>query len=354
MAPLALGTHQTIIYSLNEGPSDAPIKGTLMRYDTETGRKTAFFSVTNAHVDQTQVSADGQWVLFSTPVSNRTAIELVRMDGQALQTLYCSADGIGALQWSPDQKYLAFREGRNVSLLTVDTGAYQLELPSSAPQGIPQWYIPRTWLDNTRLYLYRQSVETPPLNLFLLDVDTAKVQPVLPSSVCGDFDSSIDGTQLFTTTSPCALPMTGGPSKITIQPATGGETQTIYSAPTYEITALRVASRTSLLFVIKNVPGVGKVDFSQNGLWKVNIDGTGLTRLTSDTADQTTLFNPFTQFIWSTVSRDKAFYAGERRSGSPPLYEYALEVGSLSGGTPTVFAPPTEETQLALVGWTTM
>jgi eukaryotic-like serine/threonine-protein kinase len=350
MPRLALGTHQTIVYTLNKGTDHAPTQGKLIRYDAETGQKTQLFSVTNAHVDQAQLSADGQWVLFSTSVSNRSAIELVRMDGQALQTLYCSASGIGGPQWSPDQKYLAFREGLNVSLLTVATGAYQLEVPSRN-----NWsgYVPRTWLDNTRLYLTPYAgTETPPLNVFLLDIGTAKVQPVLASpTLCGDFDSSIDGTQLFTSTCTFNIPMRGGPSSITVQPATGGPAKIIYSTPSYAITALRVASRTTLLFVIGNTTGINGSDSSHSGLWKVNIDGSGLTRLTSEATHKTTEFNPFSQYIWSTASRDRAFYAVQV-TNRPQTY--TLEIGSLRGGVPTVFASTADGTSLALVGWTTM
>ena len=116
-----------------------PIATILKRYDTTTGSTTVIVTVP-AYRDDAQVSADGQWVLFATISHRSFAIQLVRMDGQGLQTLYCSSSGetVWDLEWSPDQKYLAFKDGfQNVYLLTVATGAYRLEVPpSSTKNGI--------------------------------------------------------------------------------------------------------------------------------------------------------------------------------------------------------------------------
>src|SRR5205807_1708754 len=48
----------------------------------------------------------------------------------------------------------------------------------------------------------------------------------------------------------------------------------------------------------------GGVDTSLSGWWKVNVDGSGLTRLTSDTAAVNSVLNPYTRYPWSNVSRD--------------------------------------------------
>ncbi len=142
-----------------------------------------------------------------------------------------------------------------------------------------------------------------------------------------------------------------------VQPATGGPATTIYSTPVYGITALRVASRTTLLFVINNT-GVGSIDTSHNGLWKVNTDGTGLTRLTSEAADEATIFTN-TRTLWSTVSRDGMSYVVQvikYANQSPGTV--SLRIGSMSGGAPVAFATLTRNTgtidTLDIVGWTTM
>ena len=366
IAPLVLGSHANVVYVYNQGRGSTPhpLAGILKRYDSTTRSETVILTAPHTYIDQAQVSADGQWVVFSTQVSDRSALQLVRIDGQGLQTLYCAARGeqIGALAWSPDQHYLAFQEGPNVSLLTVATGAYQLEVRSSTTR----YYVPRTWLDNTHLYLAGLVVgtQTPPLNLYLLDISTAKVQQVLTSpTLCGDFDRSIDGTHLYISACQFAMPTTGGPSSILVQPTTGGPTTVIYRTPSYAITALRVASPTTLLFVIHNT-GVGSIDTSHNGLWKVNTDGTGLTRLTNEAADEATGFTS-TRTPWSAVSRDGRSYAVQVYTYAissfgtiSPLIGSSLLIGSMSGGQPVAFTTLTRNTgtidTLDMVGWTMM
>jgi hypothetical protein len=176
MAPLVLGSHANVVYVEYQGQFQHPIAGLLKRYDSTTGSETVIVSVPHTEISDAQVSADGQWVVFATSVSGRFAIQLVRMDGQGLQTLYCSTSGqsVWDLEWSPDQKYLAFNEGENLYLLTEATGAYRLEVPGSTTGG----YVARTWLDNTHLYLtpYGQTEAPPLLHLYLLDISTAKTK----------------------------------------------------------------------------------------------------------------------------------------------------------------------------------
>lgn len=355
MAPLVQGGHPNVVYMQNqwEGNNPNPTAAILKRYDTSTGNTIVIATV--PAIDEAQVSADGQWILFTSAISHRSsAIQLIRMDGQGLQTLYCSSSSepVFGLEWSPDQKYLAFKDGfQNVYLLTVATGAYRLEVPPSNTT----WYVPRTWLDNTHLYLTPYSaIGPPPLEVFLLDISTGKVQQVLASpGLAGDFDSSIDGTQMFSSQYVFGELVTKGPSSMRVQPATGGPARVIYSTPIDAIRSLRVVSRTSLLFVIHNT-GVN-VDRSHNGLWKINTDGTGLTRLTTETAEEETTFNQYTQYIWSTVSPDGKSYAVQlSKNTSSSSRTIALLIGSMNGGSPITIATQPYTDQVPLVGWTSM
>src|SRR5437899_2322103 len=65
MAPLALGSHPNIVYTVNEFQGNTPTFGALKRYDVTTRNKPEVVklpgSITNA-----QISADGQWILFVT------------------------------------------------------------------------------------------------------------------------------------------------------------------------------------------------------------------------------------------------------------------------------------------------
>src|SRR5947209_9833448 len=83
-APLTLGSHQNIVYVYNTSTA-----GILRRYDVSTGQKTTIVSLSNVAISDAQVSTDGQYVLFLSKVSGQPAIQMVRMDGQGLQTLYC-------------------------------------------------------------------------------------------------------------------------------------------------------------------------------------------------------------------------------------------------------------------------
>jgi len=355
-APLALGSPANVVYVYNQGPGSTPhpLAGTLKRYDLTTRSKTDILHVQQASIESAQISTDGQWVLFTTLVSGRSALQLVRMDGQGLQTLYCSASGeqIGAVAWSPDQHYVAFQEGRKVYLLKVATGTLHLAVTSGSQVG----YVLRTWLDNTHLYLSSYgATEMPPLNLSLLDSSTDTVQKVLTSpTLCGDFDRSFDSTQLFTSECQFAMPQKGGPSSILVQPAKGGPAKAIYRTPSYAITALRVASSTTLLLVIDNT-GIGSIDTSHNGLWKVNTDGTGLIRLTSNAADETTMFT-YTRSLRSTISSDGRNYAVQVTNTSSRIS--SLLIGSMNGGKPVAFTSLPVNTgtidTLDIVGWTTM
>ncbi len=76
-----------------------------------------------------------------------------------------------------------------------------------------------------------------------------------------------------------------------------------------------------------------------NGLWKINTDGTGLTHLTTSIGRVPSgAFCPFTQYPWSNFSRDGL------------LYTDANAFSSLQGGPLT---PYTNNLNTRLVGWTT-
>ncbi len=363
MAPLALGRQNSVVYTEIQGPVANPTSVTLKRYTVSTRTTTEIVTLPHTNIYTAQISADGQWVLLYTVISHRGAIQLIRMDGQGLQTLYCGGSGgIGWMQWSPDKKYVAFvdipspdqpQSTWTFNLLTIATGMYQTKGPDS--QHV--LYIPQVWLDNTHLYMSDLHVDTHASGyLYLLDSNTDKIQHILtPPGDCFEAASSVDGTHLFTLlASQCGGP--GGPSSIQVQPATGGPARTIYSTPTEAITALRVASSTTLLLIIHNA----NTQTSHNGLWKLNTDGTGLTRLLSDAAiikDPAHERIGFVSFLsamerpGANVSRDGAFYSLEVFFEDETDGPNRLLIGSMNGGAPVTFA---SSLGALLVGWTTM
>ena len=384
MPPLRLGNHQTIVYLLGEGMINTFPTFTLNRYDITTGRTTQIVKMSDVQIREAQVSADGQWLLFVAG----SKLQMIRLDGQELQTLYCVSapqTQISSVQWSADQQQVLFFGGgksddeQTVSLLNIVDGTIQPELLFAERS---TRYIPAQWLDSKRVYLIGFPLvgnEPGPLpipmpKLYLLDTrhganqQTKTLQFVTQaqSPYCWDFDRSSAGGKLFVAhcIQRIALGQVGiglrqGPSSITVQEATGGSSNTIISNRRQAMVAVRVVSTTSLLFLIENQSdGHASVDTSQNGLWKVNIDGSGLTRLTTEQAGDHTSLNPSIRSPWSNVSRDGSLYAARLavfQGNTPPAY--SLVLGSFHGGKPTLFATvshPGEQTQLELAGWTIM
>jgi len=370
MAPLALGKQDSFVYIEGKQPyAQGSSAYTLKRYTVTTRTATTIISGPESLAFGGQISADGQWVILNPFILGQRAIQLVRMDGQGLQTLYCGQDS-GWIQLSPDNKYVAFVDiaGQGQStwtfkLLNTTTGTI-LTKPHDRTHVLE---FPLAWLDSTHLYVISGLVLGEGSdNLSLLDITTGTSKQVLSLPPhCIDATHSLDGTQLFTSrVAQCAFEwgdtdpthINRGPSSIQVLSATGGPVKTIYSTPTDAIIALRAATSTSLLLIIHNA----STDISHNGIWKMNTDGTGLTRLSSEADIIKDAVNEGVGFAWpfgwnmdqpwANASRDGAYY-------SIQVYNYKgngsarLLIGSMNGGAPVTFASGPVE---ALVGWTTM
>jgi len=358
-APLVPGNNQNIIYIVNEkATATTPAAGTVKRRDiTVNTRGVEIQKMLNTAISDAQVSNDGHWVLFSATVAGQVELRMVRVDGQGLQTLYCApANGsISHLQWSFDQQLVVFNlavgsAGPITYLMNLTTGNIQPEL-------VPQsglTFIPRVWINNESLLLDAIAPDpgAQPQNIYILNTSRGAnqhendLQTVVHSPLgCADFDSSYDNRQLILSTctsSPAGTP--AGPSSITIQPIAGGPATTIYTSNTQAITMVRAISPNTLLFQVENGAG----DTAKNGLWSIHLDGTGLQRLTTDTNGDQSLC-PFTQYAWSNVSLDGAYFA--LQSFDAPA-TYRLYSGSLSQGGAVAFADISDGTELKLVGWT--
>jgi len=378
MRPLALGSHPSIAYIFNEGTVDNASFAELKRYDVTTGSKTVIVHLPQTNITEAQVSADGQWLLFVSNDLVGSKLQLVRLDGQGLQTLFCPSDIVNHVQWSPDQKLVMFSAvtitGRSVPfLLTLSTGAVQRELllPDTG-----FGFEARTWVDNTRVYLV--SLPAGPggaENLYILDTKQGAQQQVSnltlvgqgsqPQS-CWDFDSDYEATRLVTSSCTVSFPpgstdrgIQQGPSSITIQSITGGSAHTTFTTPTLAITQVRLlgykSSKLLLLMENQNFGASISVDTSQNGLWKMNTDGSGLTRLTTEGANTTSNFNQFTQYPWSNVSVDGSLYALQVTDIQSKNPITNLVFGSLDGGPTTTFAfANVNAGTVEVAGWTMM
>ncbi len=370
MTPLTLGSHQNIVYTVNEYQGHNPTFGTLKRYDVTSGNKTEIIKLPNVTMNDAQISADGQWIVFSVSIGSVEKLQLVRMDGQELQTLYCgsSASSFFNLQWSANQHLIAFVTTRSdIYLLKVQSGSFQRVFhPKTLGSNGIEGYRPVTWLDATRLYVLTQPLDQPADTLSILDItqgndqDSSNLQQVAhvapeQSGFCWNTDSSYNGASLFISQCTGGDPRGGttqGPSTINVEPAAGGSQHTIYSSSTLAITSMRSITNDTLFYRVSNTTG----DTSKNGLWKINTDGTGNTFLTSISAggpNSTAGLNQFTQYPWSNFSRDNRMYALEQSTAQNGKVTETLLFGPLHGGRPTTFAS-ISGTELAIVGWTTM
>jgi hypothetical protein len=170
-APLALGHDQALLYTAETQGSSAPSPLlTLSRYDATTGTTTVILRFLHEFFSDPQISTDGQWLLFvsSNSVNAPGKLQLIRMDGQGRQTLYCGS--ISSVHWSADQKLVSFfstDKGRGLYLLNLQSGSVQreLDLPSPLPN-----YVVVTWLDSMRLYLDTPGIDAPAADILILDL----------------------------------------------------------------------------------------------------------------------------------------------------------------------------------------
>ena len=385
MRPLGLGNDPTIAYIYNTGTQENPTFAELKWYDVAKSTKTVITHLPNDYITEAQVSSDGQWILFVTNYPHYAALQLVRMDGQGLQTLYCTTrDGIQGVQWSPDQSQVVFSVKAvsgllDVYLLKLSDGQVQPELVqlNSANPG----FLPRTWADNSRVYItgVPASIEltTNQNGLYLLDTSKgpnqspSNLQTVIPASSqssCWDFDSDYHTTTLVTSRCNGTFSYSDiragnllGSGSIAKGPITGRQFQTINQNNAAAITQVRFLgySSSQVLFTINDVslsvPGV-PVDSSNNGLWKMNMDGS-TTKLASENPGYLCELNLYSQYPWANVSRsDGTLYALQVSSlgngTTPPTF---LEYGSVNGGSMKSFATVNEFSgSLAIAGWTTM
>lgn len=362
LAPLVLGLHQNLVYIVNEF-KPTPY-GTLKRRDVNVPdlKAAEIVKMPNVYISWAQVSRDGQWILFIARLGQQDQLRMVRGDGQGLQTLYCAPVGnfILGSQWSFNQQSVIFDAGAGgvipeIYLLTLNNGTLETVM---TPQGRTMGYLPRTWLDATHVYMVGflpQANNATFQNAYLLDLQKGANQPesnlqqiFVSTQPCMSFDTSFDVKQLYEST--CNGNKTNGlngPSSVTVQDARGSKPKEIFASQNMAITLVRAVNSTQLLLMVENTTG----NTSQNGLWRINIDGTNLTRLSTDTASTQSLCT-FSQYAWSNTSFDGTFYA--LQSYQQNIHSYGMFYGSLTGGDPTQFADIRDGTQLFLVGWTQM
>lgn len=386
MRTLVLGSHPNLVYIYNEVPQHTSIAfGHLRRYDMTTGQK-ADIVTSGIQILQAQVSYDGQWVLFLSQPDPRggsavVMLQLVRMDGQGLQTLLClpySQSGGGPLgqpaisfQWSVDEQSILISDATldqatnkatsTVTLLNVSTGTLK---PLFLDQADDLYtYSVVTWLDKTHAYIVKQGIQgpTPPETVFLLNTATATVaHPGLVTILTSptrfsnnSLDSSFDGTQLYS--SYCLQAASPFSTNIQVGPAMGGARHSIFQEqPADCVQVVRAVKPDTLLLlvVVSNATG------GSTQVWMMGLPGGAMHALATLTSalpggsEQSYALNQTSQYPWSNVSRDGGTYALQEIDSSAQTQ--SIVIASLSGGKPTAIATTNPGTSsVSLAGWTT-
>jgi hypothetical protein len=371
MRPVQLEKHPTIVYVYNEVPVNTTIAyGHLKLYDVTTGQKSTLVT-SGLSIEHAQVSADGQWVLFLSQIDPRgdrqheSMLQLIRMDGKGLQTLYCLPANVVShatnIQWSTDQKSVLIstddKSTSTVLLLNLATGKLTTELKITDQN---YGYTVLTWLDHSRVYVERlgRFGPVPPIVLYVLDTakysnpNGSNLQKVLEHQVRFSYlslDSSYDSKQLFVGF--CWMVGANQPfdTTISVGPATGGTQKTIYhQAPSICVREMRAVRPQALLMTVESVNL--KTNAYNDQLWKMKPDGSGRTVLFDQPKNATSYhMNVYTQFPWSNVSRDGSMYTLQTSNENTTLQ--TLVFGSMKGGKPTQFAY-TDRGSVDIVGWT--
>jgi len=325
-------------------------------------------TIKNVSISYAQVSTDGQWILFVAGFSDHSAIQLVRLDGQYLQTLYCQDEGAGSgiVHWSPDQKTIII-EKYNSSL--TNQPILSLDLASGALHTIVTGVLSfQTWVDDTHFIAAKilSSSSSDPQTLYLID-STKRDQQVQhlqmvwqqSSDYCYSVITAFNPNVLYMSQCASIQSQTGArqPSHIISIPVSGslpgGWPQQIVVDEVSDITGVCLLTQQSILYAVGSQVGSG-ID---GGLWKVSTDGNGKTShliVTNDTQPAGDVWlNTSSSFSWSNVSRDKTMYA-VRLGGE--VNHQSLIFGSVNGGNATTIAQADTNLDgvLEIAGWTTV
>jgi hypothetical protein len=342
MPAITLGKRQEIVSYRN---ADGSAK--LREFDVQDKTASVIASIHGETIDEAQLAGNGQWVLMVAQKNGVQALQLVRVDGQDLQTLYCASAGQKVeAQWSPNQQQILFSQNSaheaKLLLLNVMSGKVQVEFSNAAYGQLE----PLTWLDNRHVYvgLVSSGLLYQPDNLIALDTSKGANQQASDLKTIvgsGDspwyFDCSVDGKTAYFVSSKEPPRADALQSVIYASSAlSDGFTNAIFTNHSLYITGIRVVSATTLMVLAEDPEHTHS---STNGLYTIGTDGRGLKQIVSFSQATKWPFNVSSQYTWSSFSRNGAYYVD------------GLAYGSFSGGSLTAYG--SAQASDTLVGWTT-
>lgn len=372
----------------------------LKRYNPATRQISTVLSLHQTLVTEVQVSGDGQWILFlawSSTAWDPTygyklqfpgKLQVVRADGQGLQTLICADQtipsqsrigsfDIGAPSWSPDNKHIAFDYSITSTYYTparagtgiLDTGDGSLydAYPAKTIQDNLDYVAPLVWVDNTHLavahhfYDYHSSSSSL-FGVYLLDTAQKRAYTSIKqlkqlvdegSTFCWDYAFAPDMRTLYSSDCPGNQEelISRGTSHIVTHLLNGTTPRPLLSKstpPIFYATHIVAVTRTSIFFqVAQETSGPGY------SIWRVNLDGTGLKQVIgTNTADH--YVTPWIKTPWTNISRDMAWLSITDNSDNNK--QRKLQVLSPdSGSVTTLVTYSTNENlilSITIAGWT--
>lgn len=328
----------------------------LMRYDLTNDKTTSIFTFTSTIIGAIPIvhlSPDKHWLLImnSDNTTNIVKIQLMRTDGTQLQTLACSSSNFSvSADWLPDGKQVVLIRAQQVNLYTVDF----LNLATGKTQTVFSGdYSPYAWLDDHRLVVEKHTTNTNTADrddFYLFDTNNGSHQKIndlkhIASFAAwgalyeGEIAVSSDSSQIFlssfaqinTNTPGCQGTATQGSGTLKSYAINGGSIHTIYANQNHAIMAIQPVDSQTLLMYIENNVG----DLSQNGLWKINSDGTGLMRLTTAN-DPKCRDTGYSEWAPQIAHNDQSYAL--LQTDFKHNENQSIVVGTLSGDPPTTIA----------------
>ncbi|GLV58357.1 hypothetical protein KDH_51900 [Dictyobacter sp. S3.2.2.5] len=353
-------SHQSLIY-LQQPSAGGDAGSAFMRYDNATERNMVIDKFPGKHLGAAQLSPDGQWILFVTTTAQRNLLQLVRIDGKFLQTLYCvpltgtTGSSIQDIYWSP----YTYVDGAHI-LFSIENGSrfYQLWLASGTialKMVTPEGYRLIGWHDAQHLYL-----RDPHSNLYQAPIlsgqaaeDRNDLQQIAltTGTACDDYTIGSDASVYV---SHCAGKPVDCPQCGTVLSGASSIGRLGEGAPFFVDQFLAVSQIHS---VRQRILAVSQAEHPlparPNGLWLIDSSGEQAPRLLCavDTNEKSITLNEASQDSWSNVSRDGLLYALKSSSIHAPLVD-TLSIGSLNNDHPTVVTTSSSNTTLTVIGWT--
>ncbi len=367
MPSIQLGKHPDLFYMSR--PGDRIL---IEKYDVTTGQTADLISIPapndygdDLHPHSTYPSArlsnDGQWILFQGLADGKDALQMVRVDGAELQTLYCGS--FENLLLSPDLHSLIFSQNNgDLMLLNMQSGVLQTELKASNSESY--FYQPLKWRDNTSIYVTRQRIGVGSSVPFAL---RNRDGVYLLKDITKDASQQNTNVQMITDTEPYDFDIQqdqmvtcqcdNNMNNVQLGPVTG-KLSTIYTANNEHLSYARFLTSSKLLYATQEIkPGQNQGEWTSQkvAFYTMDTHGSNVSLAASLPDNSQVLFHWLAYTPNDSFSSGMSMYAVELYNND---YSHSLVLGKLDGSAAkTIFttspASRSHYGAFSLIGWST-